>query len=117
MVGIFIDPEGEGYNAWNVEIIPAGAWDPFANMPPADVTFEGVWDNVDACGPLDFGGVYDFGSFRFDPVDWSMIVVDFALDIPDVPLSTILNLEIEPMFTMVDAMSGQLPVSLEVPWC
>jgi hypothetical protein len=113
MVDVWIVPDAPIENFW-VDILPTGPWDPFVQsgfvvqmLPP--------WDNDDSFAGWDPGyGVYSIGGFiRVEPWAGPGAVAQFLVHIPDVPISTILNLEYD--YAEVGAGGAQaLPLILHV---
>ena len=108
MVDVWIVPDAPIENFW-VDILPTGPWNPLIDAVALPI---GVWANDDYFAGWDPGyGVLSIGGFvRAEP--WAG-VAEFEVHIPDLPISTILNLEYD--YVEVGAGGAQvLPLILHV---
>jgi hypothetical protein len=111
MVDVWITPDAPIENFW-VDIIATGPWDP---LPVAAAVGVAPWANDDFFAGWDPGwGVYSIGGFsRVELWPGPGGVAVFEVHIPDVPPSTILNLEYD--YVEVGAGSANvLPLILHV---
>jgi hypothetical protein len=111
MVDVWVVPDGAIENFW-VDILPTGPWNPLVD---AVVTPIAPWANDDFFAGWDPSwGVLSIGGFlRTEPWAGPGSVAEFLVHIPDVPESTILNLEYD--YIEVGAGSAQgLPLVLHV---
>lgn len=112
VIDVYIDPEGADYDAWNVEIIPTGEWDPLLGLTAADVFWAPPWDSGNEY-VFDYGGMYDLGSaITAGVVNTAGVAAEFEVHIPDLVDSTILNLEFDPAWVTVDNLGVGLPVTV-----
>lgn len=111
VIDIYIDPEGDAYDSWDVEIIATGEWDPLAGLTVADVSWLPPW--VDNALVLDYAPYYDLGSFTTgDPVGTAGPVAEFEIHIPDLAESTMLNLEFVSEWVLLSNAGIALPVTV-----
>ena len=111
MVDVWITPDTPIENFW-VDVLPTGPWNPLIDAVVAPIP---PWDNEDFFATWDAGwGVLSIGGFlRVDPWAGPGGVAEFPVHIPDVPESTILNLEFD--YVEVGAGGAQvLPLILHV---
>jgi len=93
MVDVWIAPDAPIENFW-VDILATGPWDPFFDLSQS-INPLPPWNNDDFTAfPDPAHGIYSIGGFlRGDPWAGPGAVAEFLVHIPDVPKSTILNLE------------------------
>ncbi|HUW85129.1 MAG TPA: hypothetical protein VMZ31_20290 [Phycisphaerae bacterium] len=100
LVDVWIIPDAPIENFW-VDVIMTGPWlEPILPQVPdllagGDVVMLPPWDNEDAVAYYDAGyDVYSIGGFvRTEPWVGPGGVAEFLIHIPEVPVSTMLNLE------------------------
>jgi hypothetical protein len=94
-VGVWIVPDAPIENFW-VDLMATGPWDPFTDLVVDPYPWQ-PWDNDDFIWlppePPDFWPPSIGGFLRLDPWAGPGVVAEFVVHIPDVPESTILNLE------------------------
>ncbi|HUW83896.1 MAG TPA: PEP-CTERM sorting domain-containing protein [Phycisphaerae bacterium] len=121
MVDVWIVPDAGGIENFWVDVLMTGPWpEPILPqipdlLPGGEVVMLPPWDNEDAVAYYDAGyDVYSIGGFvRGDPWVGPGGVAEFLVHIPDVPISTILNLEYD--YVEIGAGTAEtLPLILHV---